>query len=42
MAKGLIEAAYCPTEDMTVDALTKPLPTWKLQIHLLGLGLLHD
>jgi LTR polyprotein gag-polypeptide-like protein len=42
IAKGLIEIAYCSTEDMTVDALTKPLPAWKLNIHLLRLRLLCD
>jgi len=42
IAKNFIEAIYCPTEDMAVDTLMKPLPAWKLEKHLLELGLLHD
>jgi hypothetical protein len=33
IAEGLIEATYCSTEDMTADTLTKPLSTWKLEVH---------
>ncbi len=42
ISKNLIKAIYCPTKDMAVDALTKPLPAWKLKKHLLELRLLRD
>ncbi len=42
ISKNLIKAIYCPTKDMAVDALTKPLPAWKLKKHLLELRLLCD
>ena len=39
ISSGDIEIAYCPTEDMTVDILTKALPSWKIARHALSLGL---
>jgi hypothetical protein len=30
---------YCPTDDMTADILTKPLPAWKVKGHVAALGL---
>jgi hypothetical protein len=37
--KGSIELIYCPTEDMTTDLFTKPLPSAKAKhfTHVLGL-----
>jgi hypothetical protein len=37
--KGSIELVYCPTEDMTADLFTKPLPSAKAKhfAHALGL-----
>jgi len=39
-AHGEILLAYCPTDDMTADILTKALPGWKVvwHGHALGLG----
>ena len=37
--RGEASLAYCPTEDMTADILTKALPRWKVEQHSLGLGL---
>jgi hypothetical protein len=37
--KGYIKLQYCPTDDMMVDILTKVLPCWKVNQHVLGLGL---
>jgi hypothetical protein len=37
--RGEISLAYCPTDDMTADVLTKALPRWKVTQHSLGLGL---
>jgi len=37
--RGLIELQYCPTNDMTVDILTKVLSHWKVTQHALRLGL---
>jgi hypothetical protein len=36
---GSIKLVYCPTEDMTADLLTKPLPSAKAKhfAHVLGL-----
>jgi hypothetical protein len=34
-----IKLAYCPTEDMTADILTKALPKYKVAIHSLNLGI---
>jgi hypothetical protein len=39
--KGYIKLQYCPTDDMTVDILTKALPCWKVNQHMQGLGLHH-
>jgi ribonuclease HI len=36
--QGAIALAYCPTEDMVADALTKALPHWKVVAHALALG----
>jgi hypothetical protein len=36
---GHIDIKYCPTEDMTVDILTKVLPKFKVALHLLTLGI---
>ncbi len=37
--RGEISLAYCPTDDMTADILTKALPRWKVVQHALALGL---
>ena len=37
--RGEISLAYCPTDDMTADLLTKALPRWKVVQHGLALGL---
>jgi hypothetical protein len=37
--KGYIKLQYCPTDDMMVDILTKALPHWKVNQHVLGLRL---
>ncbi len=34
-----ISLAYCPTDDMTADILTKALPGWKVAHHGHALGL---
>ena len=34
-----ISLAYCPTDDMTADILTKALPRWKVVQHAVTLGL---
>jgi hypothetical protein len=34
-----ITMVYCPSEDMTADILTKPLPKYKAAIHVQGLGI---
>jgi hypothetical protein len=39
VASAAIDIVYCPTDDMTADALTKALPRWKVKYHCLGLGL---
>jgi hypothetical protein len=39
VASAAINIVYCPTDDMTADALTKALPRWKVKYHCLGLGL---
>jgi hypothetical protein len=36
---GHINIKYCPTEDMTVDILTKVLPKFKVALHSLTLGI---
>jgi hypothetical protein len=36
---GSIELIYCPTEDMTTDILTKPLPGTKIKYFTRALGL---
>jgi hypothetical protein len=36
---GALVLMYCPSEDMTADALTKALPKWKVTIHNSSLGL---
>jgi hypothetical protein len=38
-ARGEISLAYCPTDDMTADILTKALPGWKITRHGHALGL---
>jgi len=38
-AHGEISLAYCPTDDMTADILTKALPGWKISRHGHALGL---
>jgi hypothetical protein len=38
-ARGEISLAYCPTDDMTADILTKALPGWKVARHGHALGL---
>ena len=37
--QGMIKMLYCPTDDITVDILTKVLPCWKVACHRLRLGL---
>ena len=37
--QGVITLAYCPTEDMVADTLTKALPCWKVVAHALALGI---
>jgi hypothetical protein len=37
--RGEISLAYCPTDDMTADLLTKALPRWKVAQHSVALGL---
>jgi hypothetical protein len=37
--KGYIKLQYCPMDDMMADILTKALPCWKVNQHMLGLGL---
>jgi hypothetical protein len=39
VAGGGISIVYCPTDDMAADILTKALPSWKVQYHVLNLGL---
>ena len=39
VASGGISIVYCPTDDMTADILTKALPSWKVQYHVLNMGL---
>ena len=39
VASGALKLVYCPTDDMTADILTKALPKWKVNYHLLSLGL---
>jgi len=39
IANKHIKLKYCPTDDMTADILTKPLPKHKIAIHTQGLGL---
>jgi len=36
---GALNVVYCPTDDMTADILTKPLPKWKVLTHISTLGL---
>jgi hypothetical protein len=36
---GKISLAFCPTDDMTADILTKALPSWKIMQHGQALGL---
>jgi len=37
--QGYIKLQYCPTDNMTVDILTKALLHWKVSQHTLRLGL---
>ena len=37
--RGEASLAYCPTDEMTADVLTKALPRWKVSQHSLALGL---
>jgi hypothetical protein len=37
--EGKISLIYCPTEDMTADTLTKPLPSIKAKHFASALGL---
>ena len=39
ITKLALSLHHRPTEDMTADILTKPLPSWKTSIHAAGLGL---
>jgi hypothetical protein len=39
IASKVLKIVYCPTDDMTTDILTKALPKWKVNYHLLSLGL---
>jgi hypothetical protein len=36
---GALHLIYCPTDNMLVDILTKPIPIWKAQIFASALGL---
>jgi hypothetical protein len=39
IADKQITMVYCPTDEMTADILTKPLPKYKTALHLQNLGL---
>ena len=39
IASSALQLVYCPTDDMTVDILTKGLPKWKVNFHVVSLGL---
>ena len=39
VASGALQLVYCPTDDMTADILTKGLPKWKVNFHVVSLGL---
>jgi hypothetical protein len=39
ISDGTLTLTYCPTDDMTADIFTKPLPKWKVSTHIGALGL---
>ena len=39
LENGSIHLVYCPSDDMTADILTKPLPIAKIKCHVSSLGL---
>ncbi len=39
VASDALQLVYCPTDDMTMDILTKALPKWKANFHIASLSL---